>query len=167
MRARHSQVSKPSFQEDELLFTVPSATAIYRIDDPATFPDANAPRVDWAWDEPDRHFLLEVKDPESSKTKAFNPNEPERTASSLVNDLPDRLAAKAVSTIRLKSECQRKPSTYLALICLSKATAAAFFAARIVIEKEFAKSGIEASALVLNLEQWNDVLQPRSVRRVT
>lgn len=170
--------SSISFQDDELLVTLPAATRVVHIDDTAApwAAQLTGKKVDWAWEEPNTLYLCEIKDPEASGALKHPPGPPHQShAGRIVRELGgasygEMLAQKAINTL------DKMPSinphqlgvTYVVLLGISNPlfTSAEAQTASLQIERHLrALNKAIDRVVVATLQSWNDCLGPRSITR--
>jgi hypothetical protein len=155
-----------SFQDGELLAALPDATAVYDIELSNDIP-ARTPHVDWAWDEPNVHFLCEIKDPESLYAKDDDDGVSEILKRIAEGSYLIYLADKAYFTALHHTPSHRSPKTYIAVIGIDALTGAVLDAAGLGITRALKDRGTSIPAIAVNIERWNLLLNPRRLERVS
>ncbi len=166
-----------SLHDGELLITLPAGFLLVHVD------DNKAPwskgwegrKVDWAWQEPNGLYLCELKDPECTDAGAHP--QPEGRGSHVGkiidelrgNDYANVLAQKACRTLAQLPHA-KADSNYryliVAAISVPDFTAAVAMAAADNVRRHMVQLGNDMPVVVLNIEQWNTQLQPRTLKRV-
>ena len=156
-----------TFRDGELRFLLPDANWLVQVDDLTSGVPGHLPRVDWAWREPRKYFLCELKDPESERARVHDPRASARMLAELAGpEFPGRLAEKAYYTITHHVPTQsRKRRVYIVLAAISRLNAADMGIAQLLIQNHLKSMGVKLQAIVVNLDAWNLQLAPRRVTR--
>lgn len=166
-----------SFHDGELLITLPAGFVLLHVDDDKAqwSKGWSGRKVDWAWQEPDGLYLCELKDPECTDAGAH----PRPVGlGSHVDKIIDELSGSDYANLFAKKACSTlaqlphaKDATnyrYLivAAISVPDFTGAVAMAAADNVRRHMAQLGNDMPVVVLNIEQWNTQLQPRTLKRV-
>lgn len=173
MRKRANMI----FHDEELMVTLPNASILIHVDDgEAEWTRGwKESKVDWAWQEKEKLYLCELKDPECNG--AIGNPKPIGQSSHIqliVNKLtnetfPNEFAKNANDTIaNLPHARNANNITYIVLIAISNPAfdGAIALAAQDLIKRHLIKMGRDIPVAVLNIAEWNIQLAPRSLQRI-